>query len=63
MDSDVRYLEIAYSMQQEQLKLLKSYAASPDMTQAIYMCRLYYPNFSGAEAEKFMTWLKTQRRL
>ena len=61
LSDDVKYKEMAYSMPPAQLKLLKSYAGSPNDQKTVDMCMLYYPKLSAIEAEKFMGWLKTQR--
>ena len=60
MTTDVKFREMAYSMPPQQLNILKSAARSGDETNAMVMCRLYYPSMSGVEAEKFMDWLKKE---
>jgi hypothetical protein len=52
---------MAFSMPQDQLQLLKSTAKMGDESRAMVMCRLYYPNLTAVEAEKFMNWLRQDK--
>ena len=61
MDDTVKFREMAFSMPQDQLQLLKSTAKMGDESRAMVMCRLYYPNLTAVEAEKFMNWLRQDK--
>ena len=46
-------------MPEHQLNILKSAAMAGDQGRALVMCKLYYPQMTAVEAEKFMNWLKS----
>jgi hypothetical protein len=61
LDDTNKFKEMAFSMPRDQLQLLKSIANAGDESRAMVMCRLYYPNLTAVEAEKFMDWLRKEK--